>query len=185
MSLIRQLQWSKLSKRERILFAATVAALFCVLIAFVLQPRLEERRRLNSQKTTLQQEVSSLSSTLPVLLQRAEAAKTDPSASKSEVDLTDASLSSILDEIGRQARMREVQVVELKPNVPENKEGFEVLPIQLKSRSRFFNLGDYIAALERLPRPIVVARLKIESTQETNPEVLAEMTLHIYKKGGA
>ena len=74
--------------------------------------------------------------------------------------------------------------MELKPSPAEKKEGYEILQIQVKSRSRFFNLGDYISALERLPRPIVIERLKIESTAETSPDVIAEMVLQVYKGGG-
>ncbi|MBI3804794.1 MAG: type 4a pilus biogenesis protein PilO [Nitrospirae bacterium] len=183
MSVLSQLQWSKLSRRERILFVTTVMVALCMLIIFVLQPRVVERRKLDSQKKTLQQEISALSSALPILLQRAEAEKANP-PSKPRPELVEASLSSILDEIGRKARMREVQVIELKPSLPETKEGIEVLPIQMKTRSRFFSLGDYIAALEGLPRPIAITRLKIESRTETSPEVAAEMTLYIYKKRG-
>ena len=80
--------------------------------------------------------------------------------------------------------MKGVQLIELKPSLAEKKEGYEILPVQIKSRSRFFNLGEYLSALERLPRPIVVERLKIESTPETSPDIIAEMVLQVYKGGG-
>lgn len=181
MSVFTQFQWSKLSKRERILFVSTLMAALYALTFFVIQPRMAERQRLDAQKKSLQQEVSALSSTIPILMQKAEAGKTIPTP----VVLTDTSLSNILEEIGRQARIKEVQLIELKPSIAEKKEGYEVIPIQIKSRSRFFNLGEYVAALERLPRPIIVERLKIESTPETSPEVIADMILQVYKGGGA
>lgn len=185
MSVLTQLQWSKLSKRERILLVSTVGAILYSLIFFIYQPRMAERQRLGEQKKTLQQEVSALSSTLPLLMKKAEAEKGNSASDpQSALVLSDASLSAILEEIGRQARIREVQLVELKPSPAEKKDGYEILPIQMRSRSRFFNLGEYIAALERLPRPIIVEHLKIESTPETSPEVIADMVLRVYKGGG-
>lgn len=74
--------------------------------------------------------------------------------------------------------------MELKPSPAEKKGGYEILPIQLKSRSRFFSLGDYISALERLPRPVVIERLRIESTSESSPDVIADIVLQVYKGGG-
>ncbi|TAK07770.1 MAG: hypothetical protein EPO39_05865 [Candidatus Manganitrophaceae bacterium] len=182
MSVLTQIQWSKLSKRERILFVSTLSAVLYALVFFVYQPRMVERQRLDAQKKTLQQEISALSSTLPILMQKAEGGNR---SSEPVLTLSDTSLSNILEEIGRQARMREVQLIELKPSLAEMKDGYEILPIQIRSRSRFFNLGEYVAALERLPRPIIVERLKIESTPETSPDVIAEMVLQVYKGGGA
>ena len=184
MSVLSQLQWSKLSKRERILFVSTLAAALYSLVFFVFLPRIAERQRLGEQKKTLQQEISALSTTLPVLMQKVEAEKGKYGSSEPALILSDASLSIILEEIGRQARMKGVQLIELKPSLAEKKEGYEILPVQIKSRSRFFNLGEYLSALERLPRPIVVERLKIESTPETSPDIIAEMVLQVYKGGG-
>src|SRR5579884_2152108 len=185
MSILTQLRWSKLSKRERILFLSTLVAALYSLVVFVYQPRMAERHRLDEQKRSLEQEISALASTLPILKQKAEAEKGSHSSSTEPVlTLSDASLSGILEEIGRHARIKEVQLIELKPSTAEKKEGYEILPIQLKSRSRFFNLGEYIAALERLPQPIAIERLKIESTPESSPGVVSEMVLQIYKKGG-
>lgn len=182
MSVLTQRQWSKLSKRERILFVSTMFALLYSFVFFFYQPRMAERRRLDEQKKTLQQEISALSSALPVLMRKAEAAA--PSEPPPALTLSDASLSMILEELSRQARIKEVQLMELKPSPAEKKEGFEILPIQIKIRSRFFNLGDYLFALERLPRPILIERLKIESTFESSPDVIAEMVLQVYKGGG-
>lgn len=182
MNAFSQLKWSKLSKRERILFVSTLLALLYSFVFFFLQPRMAERQRLDEQKRTLQHEISALSSTLPVLMRKAETV--DSSETGPALVLTEGSLSAILEEISRQARIKEVQLIELRPSPAEKKEGYEILPIQIKSRSRFFNLGDYLSALERLPRPIIIEHLKIESTAETSPEVIAEIVLQVYKGGG-
>lgn len=182
MSVLNQIQWSKLSKRERILFVSTLVALIYSFVFFFFLPRMAERKRLDEQKRNLQQEISALSSTLPVLMRKAEAAGT-PEPEPAGL-LPDASLSSILEELSRLARIKEVQLIELKPSPVEKKEGYEILSVQIKIRSRFFNFGDYISALERLPRPVIIERLKIESTAETSPEVTAELVLHVYKGGG-
>jgi Tfp pilus assembly protein PilO len=170
-----------------VLFGLTVGALFYAGVAFYYKPRVMEREKLSTQRMTLQQEVSALSSALPVLIQKADETKTGASpdvVAAPWID-SDASLSMILEEIGRQARLQEVQLMELKPGPPEKKAGYEVLPLQMKTRSRFRNLGEYLSLLERLPRPVTVNHIKIESTTETTPYVVVEMTLHIYKKGGA
>lgn len=185
MKLLDQLQWSKLSKREQILAISTLGVILYILIFFVYQPRRAEHLQLDVQKKTLQQEISALSAALPILMQKAEKEKEDPfSEPETPLILSDASLSAILAEIGRQARIKEIQLIELKPSLADKKEGYEILPIRIKVRARFFNLGEYLATLERLPRPIAVERLKIESTPETSPDVIAEMLLHIYKGGG-
>ena len=184
---LTQLQWSKFSMREKALIALTVGALIYAGVAFYYKPRVMEREKLNTQKAALQQEVSALSSALPVLIQKAD--ETKPRSSPDPIGTawidSDASLSGILEEISMQARLQEVQLVELKPNAIEKKEGYEILPLQMKTRSRFRNLGEYLALLERLSRPVTIHHIKIESTAETTPYVLVDMTLHIYKKGGA
>lgn len=190
MTAIDSFQWSKLSKREKALLAATVGALFYALIILYYKPRLMEREKLYTQKSALQQEVVALSSALPVLAQKADAVNGEaPSpADVSPVAVSSlppgAPLSMILEEIGRQARMKEVQLIELRPSPAEQKEGYEILPVQLKTRSRFRSLGEYLAVLEQLPRPVVVYQMKIESTQETSPYILVDMTLHLYKREG-
>lgn len=187
MKQLAQFRWSKLSIREKALSGLTAGVLLYGAMMFYYQPRVIELKKLSTQKATLQQEVSALSSTLPVLIQKADQAKAGTSATPAAIPWidSDASLSMILEEISRQARLQEVQLMELKPSVVEKKTGYEVLPVQVKTRSRFRNLGDYLSSLERLPRPVTVHHLKIESTTDTTPYVMVEMTLHIYKKGGA
>jgi Tfp pilus assembly protein PilO len=187
MKRLSQFQWSKLSIREKILAVLTVGMMFYAGVAFYYKPRVIEREKLHTQKAALQQEVTVLSSALPVLTQKADETKVGSlslTAAAPWIE-ADASLSMILEEISRQARLQEVQLIELKPNVVEKKEGYEILPLQLKTRSRFRNLGEYLALLERLPRPVTINHIKIESTAETTPYVVVDMTLHIYKKGGA
>ena len=97
MSVLSQLQWSKLSKRERILFVSTLTAALYALVFFVFLPRIAERQRLGEQKKTLQQEISALSTTLPVLMQKVEAEKGKYGSSEPALILSDASLSIILE----------------------------------------------------------------------------------------
>jgi Tfp pilus assembly protein PilO len=185
MKQLSRFQWSKLTKREKVLAGLSAGMLLYAAIFFYYKPRVVEREKLHTQKATLQQEVSALSSALPVLLQKADPAKTENPAMPVPWMESDASLSMILDEISRQARLQDVQLIELKPSPAEKKVGYEVFPLLVRTRSRFRNLGEYLSALERLPRPVTVNHLKIESTAETSPYVVVEMTLHIYKKGGA
>lgn len=184
---LSQFQWSKLKIREKVLAGLTAGMLLYASLVLYYKPRVMEREKLHTQKTALQQEVSALSSALPVLIQKADetkGVKPFPPAVAPWVD-SETSLSMILEEIARQARLQEVQLIELKPGIAEKKEGYDILPLQMKTRSRFRNIGEYLASLERLSRPVTVNHLKIESTEETTPYIVVEMTLHIYKKGGA
>ena len=182
---LMQFQWSKLTKREKVLAGLSAGMLLYAAVFFYYKPRVIEREKLHTQKAALQQEVSALSSALPALLQKGEAKKTDQPAGEISWIESDASLSMILDEISRQARFQDVQLMELKPSPAEKKAGYEIFPLQIRTKSRFQSLGEYLSSLERLPRPVTVNRLKIESTAETSPYIVVEMTLHIYKKGGA
>lgn len=184
MKQLSQFQWSKLTKREKVLAGLSAGMLLYAAIFFYYKPRVMEREKLHTRKAALEQEVSALSSALPTLRQKAVPAKTEKPKTTIPWIESDASLSMILDEIGRQARIQEVQLVELKPSPAEKKTGYEIFPLQIRTRSRFRNLGEYLYSLEQLPRPVTVNHLKIESTAETSPYVVVEMTLHIYKKGG-
>lgn len=187
MKQLSQLRWSRLSFREKVLAGLTMGMLVYAGFIFYYTPRVMERKKLHTQKAVLQQEVSALSSALPVLIQNADKTRVEgPSQQVAApwID-SDASLSMILEEISRRARLQEVQLIEVKPSLPEKRAGYEVLPLQMRTRSRFRNLGEYLSLLEHLPRPVTVNHLKIESSAETSPYVVVDMTLHIYKKGGA
>ena len=184
MKQLSQFQWSKLTKREKVLAGLSVGMLLYAAIFFYYKPRVMEREKLHTQKTALEQEVTALSSALPALIQKAAPTKMEKPVAAPWIE-SDASLSMILDEIGRQARIQDVQLAELKPSPAEKKAGYEIFPLQIRTKSRFRNLGEYLSSLEQLSRPVTVNHLKIESTAETSPYVVVEMTLHIYKKGGA
>ena len=179
-------QWSKLSFREKILFFLTVGAILYAAVFLLYLPKAAERRQLHAEKTALEQEVKTLSLTLPTLAQKIDE---DGPRSSSETGalflaLSDDSLSKVLEEIAHAARSRDVQLLDLRPGVIEKRDTYDVLPIQLKTRSRFHNFDRYLATLEKLPRPVIVDRMKIETTQETTPDVVVEMSLLVYMKGG-
>lgn len=181
------LHWNRLTPREKALSAMVIGTIFYVAIAFFYYPNVRESKGLSNEKETLEREVASLTSTLPVLHQKAQSRKRAEPSPRREIVFSneEGSLSRVLEEIGRLARIKQVRLIEVKPSVAEKREDYEILPIQVKVHSRFRNVGEYLLALERLPRPIVIRFLKIETDAQMSPDVEAEMTLHIYKKGGA
>ncbi|MFQ5779956.1 MAG: type 4a pilus biogenesis protein PilO [Nitrospiria bacterium] len=190
MTFAERFKWSRLSLREKGLSLLTLAAVLYAFVVFVYNPKVAERRRLNTQITALQNEVTTLSSALSTLQKKDAAAEgEDPSrlggtGRRALID-SNPSLSRLFEEINRLARLRKVRLLELKPSVVEKKEQHEILPLQLKARSRFRDFGMYLLSLEGFPQPVVVDRIKIRSTPQTSPEIVAEITLHFYKKGDA
>lgn len=177
--------WSQLSTREKGLCVLTLGAVCYAFVVFLYHPRLAERERLSSRMTNLRQEITALSSTLATLRQ-----KTSSGGEKIHIQgvgLIDSGprLSRLLHKIHRQARVQRVELLEIKPNVPENRDSYRMLPLEIKTRSRFQDLGLYLLSLERLSDPVVIDRIIIRSDPQTSPEVVAEMTLHVYKRGEA
>ncbi|MFQ5781273.1 MAG: hypothetical protein ACE5HN_10890, partial [Nitrospiria bacterium] len=153
MTFTERFKWSRLSLREKGLFLLTLAAVLYAFFVFVYSPKIAQRRRLNTQITTLQQEVTTLSLALSALQKKGAAAeREDPSrlsgAGRMVLIDSDPSLSRLLEEVNRQARLRKVELLELKPSVVEKRGQYEVLPLQLKARSRFRDFGMYLLSLE-------------------------------------
>ncbi len=202
MNVLNFLQWSKRSGREKILIALVAGLILYAPVLFFFKPRLIERKYLDAERIRLQEEMTALTASLQVIIPKVtvpEIVPTPPTqtgSSRKEGALTshtlaladlidmDVSLSTILGEIGNQARLQGVNVIEVGQGDAEKKDAYEIIPIQVKVRARFRNLEAYVASLEALPRPMVVDRLKIEATEDISPDVVMDLSLRVYKKGG-
>src|SRR3989338_9847944 len=93
-------QWSKLSFREKILFFLTVGAILYAAVFLLYLPKAAERKQLRAQKTTLEQEVRTLSVTLPTLSQKVDEDGARPSSETGALflALSDDYLSKVLEE---------------------------------------------------------------------------------------
>lgn len=89
-------------------------------------------------------------------------------------------LSSLLEEMTRLARLRQIEFVSVRPDAIEDKGTYLQLTLQIDVQSRFRELGDYLLMLENLPRAVVVKDLKVESRADLNPSVLAHLKTVTY-----
>jgi hypothetical protein len=178
---IRLEWWSNLSKREKVLCVLTFGAVCYSLLVFFYNPRVAERDRLNSQKIKLGEEVTQLTSTLEALREKTLVAPEPILVQEAGLIDSGPMLSRFLHKIYTQARGQRVELLEIRPNVLESKGAYQVLPLVLKTRSRFRDLGLYLLSLERFSEPIVIDRIIIRSDLKTSPEVVAELTLHVYR----
>lgn len=177
--------WSKLSRREKVLCVLTLGAVCYSFISLFYLPRMAERERLNSQKSSLREEITELTSTLAALRQDMPVTPDMNQMQDAVLIGPDPRLSKFLHKIYKQARGQHVELVEIKPNAPENRESYRILPLDLKTRSRFQDLGLYLLSLERFSEPVVIDRIIIRSDFQASPEVVAELTLHVYRRGEA
>ncbi len=177
--------WSKLSLREKVLCGVTLGAVCYLFFVSLYLPRVAERKRLSSQEESLRMEITRLTATLGVLRKRTP--RSGAMTQIQDADLIDSGsrLSKLLHKIHKQARGQGVEILEIKQKVLENKASYRILPLELKARSRFRDLGLYLLSLEGFSDPVVIDRIIIRSDLETNPEVVAELTLHIYRRGEA
>ncbi|MFQ5580853.1 MAG: hypothetical protein ACE5FZ_09590 [Nitrospiria bacterium] len=181
----QQKWWSKLSKREKILCVLTLGAVCYSFLVFSYNPRVAAREKLNSQILDLSEEVTRLGSTLETLREDGPAEQEISPVQDAGFIHSGTMLSKLLHKMYRQARGQRVELLEIKPNVLENKGAYRVLPLDLKTRSRFRDLGLYLLSLERFPEPVVIDRIIIRSDLKISPEVVTELSLHVYRRGEA
>ena len=84
-------------------------------------------------------------------------------------------LSSFLEELNRLARLRQVEIISIRPEGFEDKGTYLKMVLRIDLKSRFRHLGEYLMMLENLPRAIIVNDIKIESSPENNPYIIAQL----------
>jgi len=179
----RPLWWSRLSKREKVLCILTFGAVCYSFVVFFYNPRVAEREGLNLQRVHLAEEITRLRSTLADLREDGPIEREAVHLEGADLINSGPMLSRFLHKIFTQARGQRVELLEIKPKLLEKKGSHRVLPLVLKTRSRFRDLGLYLLALEGFSEPVVIDRIIIRSDLKTSPEVVAELTLHVYRRG--
>jgi Tfp pilus assembly protein PilO len=85
-------------------------------------------------------------------------------------------LSSLIEELTRLARLRQVDFVSIRPLNIEEKGAYMQLTLKIDVKARFRQFGEYLLMLEDLPRAIIVEEVRIETTPETSPFVIGHLS---------
>jgi Tfp pilus assembly protein PilO len=187
--LIKRLDWTRLTWRERILAILTVAVVGIGMIWMFLMPVKEQNERGLAQIETLKGEIKRTqamvtelkSKILEVRRAQGEAEKEKgASPDLSDVMLWGDRLSSFLEELTRLGHQHGVDFLMLRPEVVSGNGDYLELNLQMTVRSRFRQLGEYLMKLENLPRAMIVEDIKIETSTETTPYITAHLKTSMY-----
>ena len=187
--LLKRLDFSKLSTRERVLFILTASAVLFGYLAYFMMPMIRNARDLTVQKVSLKAEIDQGMAQLPFLRKRAEDLHQASTAKEVSAEISGKTgdlfpggsrLSVLLEEMTRLARLRQIKFVSIHPDAIEDKGTYFELTLQIDLKSRFRELGDYLLMLENLPRAVIVKELKVETRTELSPSVLAHLKTVTY-----
>lgn len=187
--LLKRLDWTRLTLRERVLFVLTLGVMGVVLVSLLFWPT---KQRIELHQVQLQALTSEIKKTQALLPEaRDKAFELRQIRQKGEVAggfLVKASdilpggsrLSSFLEELTRLARLQRVEFVSVRPEGVEDKGSYLQLTMRIDVQSRFRELGEYLLMLENLPRVIIIDEMKVESSTETTPYVMAHLKATTY-----
>ncbi len=168
------LDLSKLSWREKIIIIVTIIAAFYFFFYQTLYlSKAKEANSLRSEIVTINNEITSFTAQITEMAKRIdELKKAAPATELTEIKrLTgDATkLSFLLEEFTRLARGTKVDFIAIKPTMVEDKGRYMELKLSIDLRARYQQLGEYVKALEDLPRGMVINDLRIESNLASHP----------------
>lgn len=187
--LLKRLDFSKLSTRERVLFILTASAVLFAYLSYFMMPMIRSARDLTIQKVALKAEIDQGMAQIPLLRKRAEELHQASEAKGVSAEISGkvgdlfpggSRLSALLEEMTRLARLRQIEFVSVRPDAIEDKGTYFQLTLQIDVQSRFRELGDYLLMLENLPRAVVVKELKVETRADLNPSILAHLKTVTY-----
>jgi Tfp pilus assembly protein PilO len=187
--LLKRLDFSKLSTRERVLFILTASAVLFGYLTYFMMPMIRNARDLTVQKVSLKAEIDQGMAQIPLLRKRAEELHQASEAKGVSAEISGkvgdlfpggSRLSALLEEMTRLARLRQIEFVSIHPDAIEDKGTYFQLTLQIDVQSRFRELGDYLLMLENLPRAVIVKELKVETRADLNPSVLAHLKTVTY-----
>jgi Tfp pilus assembly protein PilO len=187
--LLKRFDFSKLSTRERVLFVLTASAVLLAYLSYFMMPMIRSARSLAVQKVSLKAEIDQGMAQLPLLQKRAEDLHRASEASVVSAEISGKAgdlfpggsrLSSLLEEMTRLARLRQIEFISIRPDAIEDKGSYFQLTFQMDVQSRFRELGNYLLMLENLPRAVVVKELKVETRADLNPSILAHLKTVTY-----
>lgn len=187
--LLKRLDWTRLTLRERILFVLTLGVIGVVFVSLMFLPTKQRIELDRVQLQALTSEITKAQALLPEV--RAEAEELQQVRQKGEVagefsvkasDILPGGsrLSSFLEELTRLARLQRVEFVSVRPEGVEDKGSYLQLTMRIDVKSRFRELGEYLLMLENLPRAIIIDEMKVESSTETTPYVMAHLKATTY-----
>jgi len=186
---LAKLDFDKLSMRERSLAVLTAGAVLFLFLSYFLIPMVRSAKDLAVQKVALKSEIDQGTTQIPLLRKRAEDLSKSSQANETSAEFAGKAgdlfpggsrLSSLLEEMTRLARLRQIEFVSIRPESVEDKGAYLQLTLQIDLQSRFRELGDYLRMLENLPRAVVVKEVKVETRSDINPSVLAHLKTITY-----
>jgi len=186
---IRAIDLSRLTLRERLILIVTVVVVFLTVTNYLFIPKWTQARETRTQINLAQAEIARLSVQLPELKKKAEelrivghkAQATSAFSSKiGDLMPGGSRLSSLLEELTRLARLRQVEFVSIRPESVEDKGSYLELSIRLDIKSRFREMGDYLLMLENLPRAVRIKEVKVETNSSISPDVLTHLQALTY-----
>lgn len=187
--LLKRLDFSKLSTRERVLFTLTAGAVLYAYFSYLLMPMVRNTKELTAQKVSLKEEIQQGMTRIPMLRKRAtelhqtfqaQGVSNEISGKAGDLFPGGSRLSALLEEITRLARLRQIEFVSVRPDAIEDKGPYLQLTLQIDVQSRFRELADYLLMLENLPRAVVVRDLKVETRADISPGVLGHLKTVTY-----
>lgn len=169
-----KLDLSKLSWREKTIIIVTMIAAFYFLFYQTLYlSKAKEVNSLRSEIITINNEITSFTAQITEMAKRIdELKKAAPANELTEIKrLTgDATkLSFLLEEFTRLARGTKVDFIAIKPTMVEDKGRYMELKLSIDLRARYQQLGEYVKALENLPRGMVINDIRIELNLASHP----------------
>jgi len=191
--LLKRLDWTRLTLRERIIFVLTLGVVGVAFVSLMFLPTRQRIELDQAQLTALKGEIAKTQALLPEVRAKAEELQQarqkgevagEFSAKASDILPGGSRLSSFLEELTRLARLQQVDFVSVRPEGVEDKGSHLQLTMRIDVQSRFRELGEYLLMLENLPRAIIIDEMKVESSTETTPYVMAHLkaTTHMAKE---
>ncbi|MFQ5456365.1 MAG: type 4a pilus biogenesis protein PilO [Nitrospirota bacterium] len=184
--LFAKIDFSKLSKREKIILVITVVFSVFFLFNSLYLPKLKEVKRLTHQGNSLNTEIINLSNQLNEL--RNKVGEIDDSEiikeRQKEVFFMEDRLSIFLREVIRLGRSKDIEIISFRPLEREENGAYTMLSISMNMRCRFQNLNEYIEALENYSIPIVIKDIKITTNSGLTPYILTELNATTFMKKG-
>lgn len=173
-----QVLWRKLSKRERIIVAITVA---CLLSAFIYQvPYTILTRSLNSVRTRISAMEKDIIDQTAQIVELNRRASIDMSASAGW-DLADQKSAVLfLEDMSGTARRMGVSLVAVHPAQEITRERYKELSMNLDLKGRYRELGEYFKRLERLPKVVNIRKIRIEACPDASSVCAAQIEAVTY-----
>jgi len=186
---IKAIDLSRLAIRERILLIVTMVVVLFAIWSYLYLPKSSQVSNTRTQIALAQAEIAKLSAQLPEMRKKAEELQiirqrdemTGGFSSKiGDLMRGGSRLSSLLEEMTRLARLRQVEFVSIRPEAIEDRGNYLELLLRIDVKSRFREMGDYLLMLENLPRAIRVKDVKVETNSNISPDVLAHLQALTY-----